>query len=158
MRSLINEDMQFFLKKKEYLYIATSNPDGTPNVAPKFLIKTDGDFVYLADFVFGRTYANLLTRPKTSLSVINMDSLTGYQINGTAEILDCGEEFEKIIEDLNKREVQFSAKRLIEGVKQEKKVENFELTFPERLVVFKIAVEEIVKIHHQGKLEREKKE
>ena len=155
---LIKEDLEFFLKKKEYLYVASSNADGTPNVAPKFLIKAVRDFIYLADFVFGRTYINLQSRPRTSLSIINLDTLTGYQINGNSQLVENGPEFEAIVEDLNKREIQFSAKRLIEGVKQEKRIENYELNFPDRLVVIKIAVEEIVRIDHGGKVERETKQ
>jgi predicted pyridoxine 5'-phosphate oxidase superfamily flavin-nucleotide-binding protein len=154
---LIDEDLQFFLKKNEYLYVATSNADGTPNVAPKFLIKAERDCIYLADFVIGRTHANLQSRSKASLSVINLDELTGYQINGTAELIGSGAEFDEIVQVLDKREIQFSAKRLIEGVRQEKKSKNYELTFPERLIVIKVAVQEIVRISHGGKVEREKK-
>jgi predicted pyridoxine 5'-phosphate oxidase superfamily flavin-nucleotide-binding protein len=154
---IISEELRNFLLEKEFLYIATSWPDARPNVAPKFLIRVDQDFIYLADFVIGRTWENLKLNPQVSLSIINIESLTGYQLNGAAEILESGDEFEGLMKDLHKREVRFSAERIIEGMQKDRKHQVFEAAFPKRLLVLKVAVKEIVDIAPTGKLKRSQK-
>jgi predicted pyridoxine 5'-phosphate oxidase superfamily flavin-nucleotide-binding protein len=154
---LITENLHYFLKSKEFLYMATANKDGRPSVAPKFLIKAEDDHIYLADFVLGRAYENLKINPRVSVSVINREDLVGYQMNGHARILENGAEFDAISKDLNKREAHFSAGRIIERVQQDKKSSHFEVAFPKRYAVFKIEIEEIVNIESSGKLKRNKK-
>ena len=151
---LITEDLYYFLKTKEFLYIATSNRNGQPYVAPKFLVKVKGDHIYLADFVVGRTCENLKNNSKVSLSIINLDDLMGYQMNGSARIIDDITEFDGIMKDLDQRKLHFSVERVIAGVREGKKHGNFEILFPAKLVVIKIEIEEIVSIAPSGKVER----
>jgi predicted pyridoxine 5'-phosphate oxidase superfamily flavin-nucleotide-binding protein len=155
--TLITENLKYFLKSKEFLYAATAAKDGRPSVAPKFLIKAEEDHIYLADFVLGRTYENLKVNPRISVSVIDREDLVGHQMNGHAQILESGDEFDAVAKDLNKREAHFSAGRIIERVQQDKKSNHFEVAFPKRYVIFKIEIEEIVNIESTGKLKRKKK-
>ena len=153
---LITEEMHQFLKDKAFISIATSDFYGRPNVAPKFLLKFEDDFIYLGDYVIGRTFQNLRNNPKASLSAINLDTLVGYQINGRAKIIERGQEHKKLLMDMHERQIQFSVRRIIEGIQRKKTHTHFEVTFPERVVVFKIKVEEVVEIGPSGKLERKK--
>ncbi|HNV23611.1 MAG TPA: pyridoxamine 5'-phosphate oxidase family protein, partial [Candidatus Omnitrophota bacterium] len=68
------------LKTKEFVLVATSNLDAKPNVAPKLLIKIDRDFIYLADYVVGKTWQNLKVNPFASISFIDFEHLIGYQV------------------------------------------------------------------------------
>ena len=156
--NLITEDLCDFLETKEFVYLATCNTNGGPHCAPKFLIKVDGDCVFLADFVFGRTYENLRHNSKVSFSTMNLENLMGYQINGAAKNLTSGPEFDAQLKHLRKREIHFSAKRIIEGIQQGKKHESFEVAFPDQLAVIKIMVEEITHIEPSGTIKRKGKE
>ena len=152
--SLLSEDLLYFFKKKEYVYVGTISSDGRPSVAPKFLIKIYKDFFYLADFVFGNTWKNLRLNPGVSLSIVNLEDQTGYQISGSAQLIERGEEYRAIIKDLHKREMFFSVERFIDGLHREKRTKNFEITFPDKLGIIKIKISEIVKIEPSGNLKR----
>jgi len=91
----ISEKICHFLAKTEFLNFATCDFSGRPNVAPKFLVKVENNNIYFADYVFGRTFINLKKNPRVSISAINLDTLTGYQINGIARIITGGPEFKK---------------------------------------------------------------
>lgn len=147
---LITEDLHYFLKKKEFVYLATCASNHQPYVAPKFLIRIDGDSVYLADYVMGRAFENLKSNPKVSFSILNLDNLMGYQMTGLAQSLEKGDEFDEILKDLEKRKMHFTVERIVEGARQSKKHENFEVAFPDHLAIIKITVEEIVHIAPGG--------
>ncbi len=152
--NLLNEDALNFLEKREFVYLATSDKDGHPYVAPKFLIHLNDDHIYLADFVFGRTIQNLKLRSHASLSVINMDSLVGYQINGTAQVFEDGEEYHKALPQIEKRKMYFSVERIVEGVRAGKKHAHFEAAFPSRLAVIKFTMKEVIHIAPDGRLDK----
>ncbi|MEI8350193.1 MAG: pyridoxamine 5'-phosphate oxidase family protein [Candidatus Omnitrophota bacterium] len=156
MKSILGDTLRRFLETKEFINIATCDFNNRPNVAPKFLIKIEGDSVYLADYVLGRTLKNLELNPLVSLSTVRIETLTGYQLNGTAKILSSGTEYEKIFQDMSKRQLDLSAKRIAEGVHSERQHKNFEVELPERVVVIKVKIEEVVCIGPGGQLERKR--
>jgi predicted pyridoxine 5'-phosphate oxidase superfamily flavin-nucleotide-binding protein len=155
MPQIVTEQIRYFLEKKEFINVGTCDFSGRPNVAPKFIAAVKGSFIYLADYVFGKTFNNLKINPRVSLSTIDLDNLTGYQINGTVRILlKGGNEYKKVLQTMRKKQVDFSVSRLIEGVQREKKYTTFEVTLPEKVCFFKIMVHEIVEIGITGKLLR----
>ncbi|HQP91145.1 MAG TPA: pyridoxamine 5'-phosphate oxidase family protein [Candidatus Omnitrophota bacterium] len=154
---LITADLKHFLENKEFIYVGTTNPDGRVNVAPKFLVKTENDNIYLADFVFGKTWENLQVNHYVSLATSDTDTLVGFQINGSVEIIDKGPEYEAMLSVLDKKEITFSVEKVIKSIERGKKSANHEVVFPDRFIFFKVRVEEIVKIGPTGKLERKMK-
>lgn len=155
---LITREIQQFLKEQTFINIATSDFDGRPNVAPKFLLKVEDDVIYLIDYVIGRTFRNLKNNPNVSLSTVDLDTLVGYQINGKADIVEDGQDYKKLLQQMYDRQIEFSTKRIIEGIRSKKKHAGFEVTFPDRVVMFKIKAEEIVEIGPSGKIERKRSE
>jgi len=154
--SIITKEALEFLTKREFINIATSDQGHRPNVAPKFLLKVERDCIYLVDYVLGKTWRNIQLNKLVSLSTINIDKLVGYQINGEAEIIEAGPTFGKLLNELHDKIINFSARRVIEGVRKEKKHKDFEVTFPEKVLIFKIKVLEIVQISPTGELKRER--
>lgn len=152
--TLITSDMQRFLRNEEFLYVGTANDSGKPSVAPKFLIKIENDFVYLADFVMGATARNIRSNPQVALSVVHMAALEGYIIHGTAEILESGTEYDAVLPELDRKEVYFSASRIIESMHKQKKNKSFEVAFPKEVAILKVKAQEIIKIYPSGKLEK----
>lgn len=145
-----------FLRKREFISVGTCDFEGNPNVAPKLLLKIEGQYIYLIDYIAGRTFTNLKVNPKVSLAFFDIDTLTGYQINGPVEIMENGPVHDKLLKELFAKKVELSVKRIIEGVNKEKGHGAFEMSLPEKVVIFEIQAKEIVEISSSGKLEREK--
>jgi predicted pyridoxine 5'-phosphate oxidase superfamily flavin-nucleotide-binding protein len=143
------------LKNREFISVATSDLTGSPNAAPKFLLKIDGNIVYLIDYSMGRTWENLKINPKASLSFVDTDALIGYQINGLVEIIDKGPRYDNIFHELEQKEIDLSIKRIIEGVSKEKRHRSFEVAITDKFVVLKVDIKEIVEIGPRGEIKRQ---
>lgn len=153
---MIIDEITKLLADSEFVYVATSDFGGQPNVAPKFFLKVEDNFIYLVDYVIGRTYQNLKINPRASLSIVDSDNLKGYQINGQAAIIESGSLYTRITKETTKRLISLSVKRIVEGVHAQRTHKNFEVTFPEQVVILKIKIEEIVEIGPSGKLTRKR--
>ena len=156
-REILEENVANFLRSQEFINIATCDLDNIPNVAPKFLLNIEANSIYLVDYVLGKTYRNLNINPKVSISTMNLDTLTGYQINGFAKILNKGKKFDKLIKEYHKKQVQFSVTRLINSVRSQDRSKGFEASLPDKVVIIEIRVEEIVEILTTGSLKRKTK-
>jgi predicted pyridoxine 5'-phosphate oxidase superfamily flavin-nucleotide-binding protein len=144
---MITKAIETLLKKREFMSVATADPSGRPNCAPKFLFKTEGDFIYLVDYSMGRTARNAKANPRASLAVMDIDNLLGYQLNGSLTVIEKGHEaYERTLAEVRKREIQLSAERVIHGVRTGKRYEHFEVELPEDCLVLKIHVDEVVPI------------
>ena len=144
------------LKSREFVSVATCDFDGKPNAAPKLILKLDNSFVYLIDYAIGRTWINLQSNPRVSLSFTDTDTLNGYQLNGKVELIKSGPVYNQMLEELHQKKIDLVTKRVIEGILRGKKHENFELAIPDKFVIFKIHIEEVVEIGLQGQISREK--
>ncbi len=152
----MNKKIIELLKSREFVSVATADSDSRPYAAPKFLLKIENNFIYLVDYVIGRTSHNLQANPRISISFMDNHSLMGYQLNGSVDIIKKGPEYDLLVKDLSQKEVGLSVQRIIEGVTKGKTHEDFELTLPEKFVIFKVRVEEIVEIFSSGTLKTEK--
>jgi Predicted flavin-nucleotide-binding protein structurally related to pyridoxine 5'-phosphate oxidase len=149
---MITKKIGEILRKREYISIASCDFKGRPNVAPKFLLKIEDNFIYLVDYVVGRTYENLKVNPQVSLSIMDTEALKGYQINGSVEVIEKGSLYDSILDELKNKEISLATERVIKGVQQGQKHESFELSFPDRIVLFKIKIEEAIEIDSSGKI------
>jgi nitroimidazol reductase NimA-like FMN-containing flavoprotein (pyridoxamine 5'-phosphate oxidase superfamily) len=153
---MLNETIKELLLKNEFIGVATCNIAARPNIAPKLLLKCENNFLYLVDYVFGRTFENLKINPRVSLTVMDKETLTGYQLNGSVKIIQSGKEFNKSLSELREKQISLSSKRIVEGIYRGKTHENFEASFPDKVAIFKVKIEEIVKIFTSGNLKKEK--
>lgn len=144
-----------FLKTIEFVNVGTADAHGQPNVAPKFILKVEPHLIYLVDHIFGRSWKNLKENPRVSLAAIDMETLVGYRINGTVQILDQGPEYKTLVKELRDKEVKLSAKRIIEGVSRERH-QGVGMVFPDRLVIYRVKILSIIKICPSGKLKKER--
>ena len=144
------------LKHREFISIATCDLEGRPNAASKFILKIEGSFIFLVDYIFGKSYENLKINPRVSLSFANTESLKSYQINGSVELIEKGAVYENIAAELVQKEVSLSTDRIIKGVSSGKHHENFEVAIPEKFVIFKVKIEDTVEMPYGGGMKREK--
>jgi general stress protein 26 len=155
--SMLNKLRQV-LENREFISVATISPSGRPNAAPKFFLKIESKHIYLIDYTMGRTWENLKTNHHISLSVMDTGSLVGYQINGIASIIESGHEYEQIFKEVTLKEIDLSAKRIIEGVVKGQKHKNFELGIRDKFAILKVSIHEIIAIGTSGEIKREELE
>jgi len=83
-------------------WVATSSPDGTPNVTPKGTLRLlDDQHVMFADLFSLKTRQNLEKNPTVAVTVIDTASAKGYQLKGTAELISSGPLFNRFDKELN---------------------------------------------------------
>ena len=152
----MNKKVFELLKKRGFVSVATCDLEGRPNAAPKFILKLENNLIYLVDYSIGRTSRNLRFNPRISVSFMDNDTLMGYQLNGSVEIIDSGQEYDALVKELSQKELELSTCRIIEGVTKGKSHEGFELSLSEEFVIFKVKVTEIVEIASSGTLRTEK--
>lgn len=147
-----------FLKTQEFVNVGTADRQAQPNVAPKFLLKVKPHELYIVDYIMGRTYENLKINPRVSLSVIDMETLVGYRINGKVEMIEKGPVYQSLMKELRIKEVKLSARRILDGVMKEREPrhKSYEVAFPDVFVIFKVTIKSILKICPSGKLKRER--
>lgn len=151
----INEKLEGILEKREFVSIATVGLDGQPNSVPKFLFRGKGNYLYLLDYVVGRTISNLRENPKASVSFMDLDTLEAYRFNGTARILEKGPVFDAVLKGWNEKLVQLSTDRVIEAVRTGKKRGHYEMGMTEHLAVIKVHIETVIKIGRKGDVWKE---
>ncbi len=150
------KELKTILKEHNFLNVATCDLENVPNIAPKLLLKVENNIIYLCDYVIGRTFRNIKINPKISLGFMDLENLVGYQFNGTVETIDSGIVYERMLDELSKKEIELSVQRIIEGVDKGKKHNTFEMEISQTVVILKVQVDEIVEINANGQLRRER--
>ena len=98
----IPKEVQEFLKGK-MAWVATASSDGMPNTTPKGSVRViDDEHVAFADLFSRKTRENLRANPKVAVTVADMTTYKGYQIKGSAEILESGLLLEQMGEEIKK--------------------------------------------------------
>lgn len=98
----IPKEIQEFLKGK-MAWVATAASDGMPNTTPKGSVQViDDEHVVFADLFSRKTRENLRANPKVAITVADEATYKGYQIKGSAELLESGLLFDQVAEQLKK--------------------------------------------------------
>ena len=96
----IPKSVQDFLPGK-MAWVATTSRDGEPNVTPKGTLKLlDDQHILFADLFSLKTRRNLQDNNKIAVTVVDAASAKGYQLKGTAELVDSGPLFETTSKEL----------------------------------------------------------
>jgi hypothetical protein len=149
-RLLVN--LMPFLSPGKFVNVATCSRERMPNVAPKLVVKTEKNVLYLVDYVIGRTYNNLKKNPRVSVSFIDNRTLTGYQLNGSVNIIESGEEFGGFSEEFQQIKTNFTVERILFNMRSGEKISPLEFSLPEKFAILKVKVIEIVEISSSGGL------
>lgn len=152
------KELANLLAKREFISVATCDFKGRPNAAPKFLLKVDGNRLYLVDYTIGTTWQNLKANPRISLSLIDIPRLRGYQINGSVKIISKGKVYEKMHKEMTEKEIVLTAQHIIDEIRGHAAHETFEVLINEKFAIFEVHVDEVVEMGIQGELKRIKKE
>jgi general stress protein 26 len=151
----ITNEIAELLEKKGFVSIATAGSDGQPNSVPKFFFRAKGDFIYLIDYVLGKTVMNLERNPRVSVSFMDLGSLEAYRLNGTAKLIGKGKVYEKILKEWGKKLIKLATTRVVEAVQTGKKSGHYELEVGEKFVILKIKITHVIKIGRKGEVWQE---
>ncbi len=94
----MTDEIQQFVREQKLGFVATVNPDGTPNLSPKgSLTVWDDHHLVFADLRSPGTVTNLKQNPAIEVNVVDSYLRKGYRFKGTAEVLTEGKVFEQIV-------------------------------------------------------------
>ena len=110
--AILTDDMKRVVAQQRTAFVATTCPDGSPNVSPKGTIAVwdDAHLVFL-DIRSPRTVANLRANPRVELNVLDPIVRKGYRFRGTGTVLSGGLEFEEVVA-FYERERQIDRRRV----------------------------------------------
>jgi predicted pyridoxine 5'-phosphate oxidase superfamily flavin-nucleotide-binding protein len=84
---LIDNDMRDIVDSAKLGFVATVNPDNSPNLSPKGSVRVyDDDHVAFMDIASPATIANLSANPRIEIAVVDFLRRRGYRFSGTAEL------------------------------------------------------------------------
>jgi uncharacterized protein len=96
---ILTTEMQRVVRQQRLGYVATTSPDGGPNLSPKgSLTVWDDDHLVFADIESPRTIQNLGKNPKTEVNVVDPFTRKGFRFRGTGKVLRAGAEYWKALE------------------------------------------------------------
>ncbi len=89
--AILSEAMRRVVAEQKLGFVASVNPDGSPNLSPKGTLAVwDDDHLIFADLASPRTVANLRERPGIEVNVVDPFSRKGFRFRGRAEVLAPG--------------------------------------------------------------------
>lgn len=135
-----------FLENKTHLKVvsvASADKQGKPNSAPKMLVDVQlPNQLYFLDYKHTHSYANVLENPELSVSFMNDATFTGYRLNGPAQMLAFGPDFEEAKKLWEKRLITYEADRIIQRVRGHYSTKESENSLPKDFVIVRILAKE----------------
>ena len=93
----IPSDVRELLTSGHSIWVATTGPDGMPNVSIKASgTLLDEDHLYFADMYSRKTRANLERDPHVAVGVFDEGRGVAVQLKGTAELIEDGSLFDSV--------------------------------------------------------------
>src|SRR4029079_10003413 len=88
---MLTSDMKRVVEEQLLGFVATTAPDGTPNVSPKatFFVVDDRTIAF-GDIRSPGTIRNLRTNPRIEINFVDPFVRKGYRFAGTAEVAERG--------------------------------------------------------------------
>jgi len=111
---ILAPDVQEFVRKEKLAFVATTCPDGTPNLSPKgTTIVWDDDHLVFADIHSPGTVENLLRNPSIEINVVDFFIRKGYRFKGVATVYSEGQTFDEVIAFYRKAGSKHSIKNIV---------------------------------------------
>jgi uncharacterized protein len=93
--AVLTQEMKDMIATQQ-CFIATSNANGIPNVAPKRSTRVlSDDSLIFTEGTGGTTYANIKRSSAVAVAVVNREILDGYRFLGTPTVHNSGELYEQ---------------------------------------------------------------
>lgn len=141
----IDKDMERLLIRQNVVVVGTVNPDGTPNLSLKGLLKVDAGrgMIDVCDLYSQKTCRNLKNSPAVSILVFSIEEFTGYQFLGTAELIKSGPIFEEMSAEWVDKKSRLIGRRISKNVQRGVSHGRSELHLPPPRALIRVRVERI---------------
>ena len=104
---LLNSEIIDHVNKVKLAFVATVSEDNTPNLSPKgTLVALDSETLAFAEIRSPQTIKNIESNPIVEINTIDPTTRKGYRFKGKAEILNQGQEFQKILQQYKQNKVE----------------------------------------------------
>ncbi len=95
-------------------FIATVNPDGSPNIGPKRSTRVlDDEHVAFTEVTGNQTWRNVQRGSRVAIAVVDREHMKGYRFVGDPEIITTGEVFEQAGAALRARGIMAPVKGVV---------------------------------------------
>jgi len=143
--STIPPEVKHFLEAQGVVHVATCGKDGLPNISPKGPLRIEGrNTVYFLDLYSRKTRSNLLENARIALSAVDMINYKGYQLKGTAELIDGGPDFEKHKDMWHEHKNRLLVDRIIRSIQRGIPHDVSEKNLPHPKYLVKVTVSEVI--------------
>ena len=79
-------------------FVATVNPDRTPNLGPKgTMIVFDDQHLAFSELAVQQTWINLLNGSRIAVAVVDRATMRGFRFSGTPELVYSGERYDRAV-------------------------------------------------------------
>ncbi len=95
-------------------FVATVNPDGTPDVGPKRSTRVlDDEHLAFSEVTGNQTFRNVVGGSKVAIAVVDRETMRGYRFAGTPEVITEGELFDQSQTVLRQRGIMAPLKAVV---------------------------------------------
>jgi uncharacterized protein len=109
----LNQEMKDMVAAQQ-CFIATVNPDGSPNVGPKRSTRVEDDEHLMFTEVTGaQTWRNVLHGSRVAIAVVDREKMKGYRFSGNPEVITSGEIVEQAAAALRARGIMAPVKGVV---------------------------------------------
>lgn len=95
---VLTDDMKRVVREQRLAFVATTSPDGTPNLSPKGTIRVwDGDHLMFADLRSPNTVRNIEAGSAVDINIVDQTLRKGYRFQGSASVVREGPQYEELM-------------------------------------------------------------
>ena len=95
-------------------FVATVNPDGTPNIGPKRSTRVlDDEHLIFTEVTGNQTWRNVLRGSRVAIAVVDRETMKGFRFVGSPELITSGEIFDQAVATMRARGILASVKAVV---------------------------------------------
>lgn len=95
-------------------FIATVNPDGSPNVGPKRSTRVlDDEHLIFTEVTGKQTWRNVLRGSRVAVAVVDRETMKGFRFVGAPETITSGEIFDQAVATMRARGIMAPVKGVV---------------------------------------------
>jgi predicted pyridoxine 5'-phosphate oxidase superfamily flavin-nucleotide-binding protein len=141
----IDKNMERLLTRQNVVVVGTVNPDDTPNLSLKGLLRVNPEegCILFCDLYRKKTSRNLRNNPMVSVLVFSIEEFSGYQFVGTAEMVESGSFFEEMSKEWARKKSRLLGRRISKNVRKGFSHGRSEFHLPPPQAVVRVTVEKV---------------
>ena len=99
----LSQEMQELVAAQQ-CFVATVNPDGTPNIGPKGSTRVlDDEHLIFTEVTGNQTWRNVLRGSRVAIVVVDRGAMRGFRFAGSPETITDGEIYEQAVATMRAR-------------------------------------------------------